>query len=683
MNNMLQHYRIEEGLLRNQLDYSDTISNINPYETNRHSVEIFPSIHDHPSRQRILNGLKELQSNRIPFLYDYQIETICNNVFRPARMHIHTEQLNETQDCLLASDADYDYSNSACDIGRTCIVDLPTGSGKTIITLLSCILFAMERQQDTRESIKLLIREQFNDVVWYGGPLGNQKIPEYTNAIVIMVPKHLISQWEQSVLIVNQLLKSSISVFVNPLKTTIESLRHLTSNKPFICLYDNVSKLQAGGLLFVPIIAVDEFHLKNDHNISIKALSHRIPVFGRLLLVSATASSIAKTINRLRDNCLIKKWVRSNDNMNKAVHSLTSASVLSTSHREDMIDSLGLNVPIEIHNILYVPTLTGSMFGENMEVSRQCGTSVFKALGVDVSRCTTTAHIKTAVMNRLALPPPEHTWSAAMATNRATIATRNLQIMRDRETRTKLFKCIDALVRLSVTEDDCPICYDRMEEQCLIHPCFHYVCKTCMNALLERTNNSCPLCRANVCGVTTTVDEVENTDSEYTVNESSEFNVRSDLTMTESLQCAFTIPQSLLQSLTIILQHLEAFANAEDSDEPFRVLVAVPENIDFEELKEKVPVIKRFIIHGNPSNPISVKRVAAQLNDFKQQHGTKIRILFTSEGRKDHLSGLDFDNTDCLISVGRGNTIQRVGRLARLGRKYSRNKVLYFKLNQR
>jgi hypothetical protein len=344
---------------------------------------------------------------------------------------------------------------------------------------------------------------------------------------------------------------------------------------------------------------------------------------------------------------------------------------------------LGLNVPIQIHNVLYVPTLTGAVFGEHMEISRESGTSIFKSLGVDVSHCKTISQIKSAISLRLAQPSPD-LWVSSTTVHRMSVANRTLLIIRDREIRTKLYKCTDALMKLSSKQEDCAICYENTDEQCLIHPCFHYICKTCMTSLIEsRPNSSCPLCRANVSGVTE-VDESENADGNDICTNEPLFTIDPNaMDMNTSLQIALETPQSLLQSLTIILQHLEMYAMAEEGDEPYRVLVAVPENIDFNELKESVPIIKRFIIHGNPSAPISAKKVSDQINNFKQTHGTKVRILFTSEGKKDHLSGLDFDNTDCLISVGNGNTIQRVGRLARLGRNYSRGKVLYFKLNQR
>jgi hypothetical protein len=72
--------------------------------------------------------------------------------------------------------------------------------------------------------------------------------------------------------------------------------------------------------------------------------------------------------------------------------------------------------------------------------------------------------------------------------------------------------------------------------------------------------------------------------------------------------------------------------------------------------------------------------VQRQIDSFVSNEGKRFRVLFTSEGNRDAMTGLDIPNIDALVTVGEGNDVQRIGRLTRLGRTFSRGECHLFKI---
>jgi len=651
------------------------------YLRSNSTVEIVPGV-EHPHREILKNALLALHNPTIPSLYPYQVDVILNTVYRPSKLVI-TTPITQHQPVAGTETAEFNYTaNMHADVGKVVIIDLPTGSGKTLVSLLSALYFTKARSRAVIETAALLLREQIHDTSFLNS-LGDQETPALSNVILVFVPKHLTMQWLQTAQIVNQLVKSNALVLVNPLTAALKQAQE--SNRTVICIFDDIAKIAFTNIKLVPVIIVDEFVMRGEFNMAIKITNiFRMPIFGRLILVSADAGNVQKILTGLRINCLMKKFLNAsniNQSSLRQLQLLCSASSLASAARTDILACMGLFVPIEIHEIGYVPSVVGLVFGSAFEISRRDGLQQFKSLGVDLTNCSTVQHIQRAVIRRLTIPALN-----MMPQNGLPVPINQpLLIQADRKQRQELHQCLHALQTFYHAMDACPICLDEIGEAAIIQPCFHATCSTCMQQIINN-RRLCPLCRSPISGLVTSAlsdapEDAMNTESEL----SAMSPLRLHATLKESLAASVTSTLSCLDAVIMVLKCLNHSANLELQQvndmqyEPYRVLIAAPEGIDFDQLKEhcrELDNFNHFCVHGNARRRITTQAIETQLNDFKHSK-QKFNVLFTSEGVKDHVTGLDFSNIDCLVTVGKGNDIQRIGRLSRAGRAFVRGRVQY------
>lgn len=641
-------------------------------------------LNEHPDREHLKSELLQLHSAEVPALFPYQIETVLNTVYRPSNMLISTPQYHDPSVSLVKARYNY-HQNSNADIGKVVIIDLPTGSGKTLVSLVAAMQFAEKRSGDVMTSAPLLLREQVSDISFLN-PIGDQAVPQLRNLILIFVPRHLTGQWQQSAQIINQLCNMSVLILVNPLAAALQEAEQ--SGRTVLCIYDDIAKISNAEIKLVPVVVVDEYVMRGEFNFALKVTGlFRLPIFGRLILVSADAGNTHKIMSGLRSHCIMKKFINcTNTSLStlEQIHFLSSASALDSIQRRDIIGCMGLNVPIEIHTIRYIPSLTGMFFGSAFEISRRDGLQQFTSMGVDLQHCSSVQQIQRAIVARLQRP-----MLTMSSTNGQPVPINQpLLVQTDRKHRECLTVCLNALHNFFHNKDCCPICLDEIGEAAIIQPCFHSTCSRCMQQIIA-TRQRCPMCRSPIAGLVTSAVDNEAAEEDMDVEPSTVLRLHD--TLQESLSASVNSTLSCLDAVIMVLKCLHHHANQELNQdtsfkfEPYRVLVAAPANIDFEQLKQNCQELQNFhhfCVHGTVSKRITNKAIENQLNEFKNSKH-KFNVLFTSEGPKDLVTGLDFNNIDCLVTVGEGNDIQRLGRLTRANRSFKRGLVQYISVMPR
>jgi len=196
------------------------------------------------------------------------------------------------------------------------------------------------------------------------------------------------------------------------------------------------------------------------------------------------------------------------------------------------------------------------------------------------------------------------------------------------------------------------------------------------------------MCRAVIGGVVTSELPEEGAVASLTVPMETEPPSFKD-TLSQSVTSLMGATPGVFKAVLAVLMSLEHH-NALDTSvtECFRVIVAVPHGIEYKELCKEfhrnVPSGRAWLSHfcttGTVHHRVTFASIERQLHAFQCAEGPRFKVLFTTEGAKDSMVGLDMNNVDALISVGTGNCLQRIGRLTRLGRKFSRNVVHHFEL---
>jgi hypothetical protein len=621
-------------------------------------------------------------AGEIKRLYDYQVRAAVNLAYRPRLVTVQGN--GETTQSVY--DYEIDSERGAADVGSIALNDLPTGSGKTITSCVAALEFAATRGPAVAAAAKLLVREQASDQTWTDGVARNSS-PTYSDIVLIFAPRHLTQQWEAAVNAAMYIQGKAVVVRVNPLARNLKTLASLEPAVRVVAIYDNVQKLP-DHIAFVPVIVVDEFVLRGDHNIAAKLNTKgTYPLYGRLILVSADAGNVNRTLPGLRSGCILQKFSKRQVPAWRHVHScqsMAATSCVDGALRAGIPAAMGLDAPVIVHDIKYVPTLGGVMFGSSFEISRKCGSAELARMGVDTTRCKTISDIVAAIERRIAAVPASISAVIAAGRGEGPLLVAQLNAQRDR-----LHGIIHRIHMLDT--DQCPICFDAVETACILQPCWHLVCEGCMRAFIQSSSAGvrCPMCRGRIGGHTVAAaagaaaEDVERAPSPAPPSwgETIEDSIVARLGEAPSLfKCTMTV-------LMCLEHHFCASAPAADTPN-YRVLVCVPEGLDFEELAtgfraevgEDRAWMAHFQIVGTATAHVTAGAIAKQLAAFNDAAGPRLKVLFTSEGARDSMTGLDLNNVDALITLGAGNQLQRVGRLTRLGRKFAHGCVHCFHL---
>lgn len=214
-------------------------------------------------------------------LLPFQIQSVVNTVYRPVSVHART--LRSTGEMVSEEEVRVSLEE---DIGVIVVNDLPPGSGKTLVSAISGILFSTQRRDDIMKRTDLLIREQRPDSSWTTMANLPDVAPDmYLHALVIMCPRRLVCQWKSTFEWVMSVTGETFDIHVNPVSS-------LNPRSLSVFIFDNATTIKRCGIKFVPCIIVDEYLMKYPHNIVSREWG-TVPVFGRMTLVSSNAGSTA------------------------------------------------------------------------------------------------------------------------------------------------------------------------------------------------------------------------------------------------------------------------------------------------------------------------------------------------------------------------------------------------------
>ena len=645
-------------------------------------VEVRFSGRPHPLREDVSRQLRAFRgemsaSTAIKFLLPFQIEAVLNMVFRPTSTFV-SKTIHRTygDDPVITQTGTSVLQSPDDDVGMVAINDLFTGSGKTLTTILGAILFADRRRAEITARVPFLMREQ-SHATWatrvqcsmsraHQRPMNFS--PHYLNVVVVMCAKHLFSQWRSACVSALHILgidESTVPVLENPLPGSPELLQ---GDNLKVVLLHSVANLDRLDMEFVPVVVVDEFTIKSASNVLTRA-AELLPLHGRMLLVSADAGSIGNIIFKTHRRSFLRKmlgWYDINGMGSVYISMvagipLISASVLQTVDRylvgEFMINQLK-RVRFENYTVKYTPSLASRLFGNNFEMSAISGSRLMgDRFGIVLTGTKTVGQL-------------------------LGIVTDTVNTLRETDGRSRTFTDLDQVMRKLQTflgeKEACPICmedYDTTSGASLINPCWHIVCDKCLRGMMAVHHHKCPMCRTKMEGHTTArVDEeIDTRDGKgveaATTQHSEIISGRTLLeNMAETVQPTAGLEKACIDTLRCI--------GADVGSQPYKIVMIVPDEHFFtkfatnvrEEMDATQVQIIEFKTSGSKRNHVTIRMVTHQIESFAADTGPPLKILFTTEGKTDSLTGLDFPRVDCIISLGDGNSLQRLGRLTRLPR---------------
>ena len=629
----------------------------------------------HPARQGVQDKLHEFRGETgIRYLLPFQVEAVLNMAFRPTITSVwKTVVRTYAENARLSQQGTHVLATPDDDVGMMAINDMFTGSGKTLTTILGAILFADKRRREIVGRVPFLVREQSyaNWATRVQCPMSNEQkrpvtlTPTYTNVVVVMCAKHLFSQWKSACASALHILgMDGVSVLENPLPGSAD----LQKDSLKIVLLHSAPNLFRLKLEFVPVVVVDEFTIKSTSNVLTKA-SELLPLFGRLLLVSADAGSIEGIIVGAHRRSFLRKMIKWDDITYRGdVHvcmvagiPLISASVLQTVERgmvgEFMIAQLK-KVRYEKFTVKYTPSFASRLFGNNFEMSAISGSRLI--------------HDRFGIV----LTGTKTIWNLLMIV-RDTVDTLRATDSRSR-TLADLVEVMHKLEAFVGEKEACPICleeYEMASGASLISPCWHIVCDGCLRGLMAAKHRKCPMCRTRMEGHTTALiddgqGDLSSSGSEALIHASVNPNPNLSLlgNMNAILQPTAGLDKACIDTLRCI--------RADVGLQPYKIVMIVPDEHFFTkfaaDVREKFGAsdiqIIEFKTSGTKRRHVTGKMVTTQIESFASDSGPPMKILFTTEGKTDSLTGLDFPRVDCILSLGDGNSLQRLGRLTRLPR---------------
>ena len=591
-------------------------------------------------------------------LLEFQVQAIANTVYRPSLIKINKTVVRKTRGGENTFSVHEKVRFGSSDIGATVVNDLLPGSGKSLVTMVSSIYFAVHRAQEVINREEILLREQ-RPMNW-SSRFGIEDFErEYTNSIIVLTSDKVVAQWENATTQACEILKiTHISINRNPSRETLQA----NSENVSVHFFTSVANLrlcfpQDNG--FVPCVVVDEYVIKATHNIATRN-AEETPLYGRLVLVSADAGNTADILLGSRRTSLIRATVANREvdvtslkNDVKLSSALMACGVLPTEARRDAHDWLisGFNlIPVEKYNINYNTPVWGAMDGIN-----QIMPLALEELGIKGLQNVQT--VQQLFEN-----------------------IQDARVEAEDEKLEKLNKVYDVINNFLAENNVCPVCLDQLKSRgnhvCMLCPCWHFVCKTCTKLCLV-ARDTCPTCRQVIEGIMDVRSgevspEIEN----QTVNS----------TNFEGFLKPY-MPQSpgALEACSAILKACGDALLAEIENPVLRLLIVTP-SVDFSSALSKsldgkhgaLVKVVQLQVEGNKRKRTSMG-YEQQLEWFKTEEAEYVKVLCTHENGSctDDLYGLDLNHVDSICHVGRGINGRRLGRVTRVQRALQKSNTTF------
>lgn len=578
-------------------------------------------------------------------LVEYQIQAIANTVYRPFLIKINRTVSRK----MTGGDKTFSLSQKvrfgSSDIGATVVNDLMPGSGKSLVTMVACIFFAMHRAQEVVQREEILLREQ-RPMNW-SSRFGVEDFERaYTNSVIVMTSDKVVAQWEQAAKQACGVLNvSEICIGRNPTKEYVEN----NSENLSVYFFTSVAKLRLCfpyDTGFVACVVVDEYVIKATHNIATRN-AEETPLYGRLVLVSADAGNTAGILLGSRKTSLIRATVanREIDATTlkidvKLSAALMACGVLPTKERREAHDFLMSRfnkISVEKYCVKYNAPIWGDGVDNVMP-------QALEDLQIEgLSSVQSVEELKERVEDALERNP-----------NAPGIQPLRL-----------------AIEQFLEDDNTCAVCLDPLKAKtqiCMVCPCWHFFCKECTKICLD-ARDTCAFCRHVIDGVM----EVRPGEAEETTSTST-----SETTSTLEDFVRLYLPKNptAVEACASIM-NASAGALFAEIDNPILKLLVVGPSVGFsDQLRKSVEgkykslvEIVQLKVEGNKRKKTSMG-YEQQLAWFNRTAAGYIKVLCTHENGTftDDLYGLDLLGVDAICHVGGGVDGRRLGRVTRVQR---------------
>lgn len=549
------------------------------------------------------------------------------------------------------------YRTPYSDVLSPVIIDMPTGSGKTITAMLGAVLFAIERKDDMQATVMLPptptgVAEVTGVSGWDGSSA------PVSSKCIVFTPHHLVEHWirhgEIAKKIVEHMLfadgrRRRVRIAMNQYASDID----VGPDEVLILICDSsrcgVKKFLQPSVHYSSVC----FDEVSEMDSRVNALCQTMPRgirHGRFILVSADLHRWrhgfdVRSVSAFR--YIFPTWRQPNFagagtyNYPAAATCRTSA-IFSVSERAAVVAECTRALQtavLDIACVEYRPSLVERLGG---------GCDLFHdKYGVDVSHCSTLQDIVTAIRAVVA----DHDGAARNVTEPNLLLNLATKINELNDMERKI---------IGVADEECLICYERMTEVALMHPCLHVTCKGCMSRLGE----ICPMCRGRMAG---TIDVYAGNNQAKRQRTFGPGERIGSLFFDElAALCGPTDPIGVMQAIEHVLGAVQRARRCSSRCAgTLRTMMICPGANVREGLFRDMGF---EVLHYNARN---VHRGREALNKLAVNDGSSKLLCVRdagSENTEDCVAGLDILNLDCVISIGGTNFSQRVGMLCRLSR---------------
>lgn len=606
------------------------------------------------------NNVKEKSDESGFKLNDVQTLAVCKIT------HPDTSEITITTNGGITN---YDhFKTPSSDISRPCILDMPTGSGKTITSLVGGIVFSIERDGDM--GLSDTIGESRNGCVrvLYKERKSNRKF-------LVFSPKHLVGHWVKHAAIAKKITEKmypdwKVSVHLNKKSGFIKP----GEKEIAVIMYDHShgpKKMITPGE-FYPLMCFDE---SGEGTANILNQNFNGVRCARLIMCSADVSHWRHFTPRLNSifRDLFPSWTSSMGNSIETVASLSMASVFDGAERGMVLAgsvSGLLDIPLYTSSVTYVPSLLERMgYGSAVDLGDVNGTEMFERKNnISIAGCKTIGDISKVVLDKI----------DSLRAARVYVSD-SLPILVER--------------LRTISEEDCVICLDAMEEACVLQPCMHFTCRECVNKISFK----CPICRCKLhgsIGVLPTmdlkrkIDEVSVDEEDETIGSKRKAGSGSISDTPSSIgkdlgelyfeemgkKCTIVpVPGGVVAAMNHTLEAIKS-SHFRRGGGTLKVMLICPGvNARHDAITS---LGYKFFEHrtmGNKADPARRTTMERVLKTFGENDGD-MKILSVRDSERsyqstvDNMVGLDIEGLDVVLTIGRGSLSQRMGRLCRINR---------------
>lgn len=583
-----------------------------------------------------------------------------------------------------------DFATPSNDICRPSILDLPTGSGKTMISCMSSLLFAIDRNEEMKIVPSYICAESSSGLC--NVPFQER---ESNRKCVVFVPKHLVKHWvnesKKAIGMINIMRPQwDVTVYVNKISDSV----HVEGNEIALIICDpsyGPKKVIKSGDFF-PSVCFEESGQRNCKSLNQNFQGLRC---GRFMMVSADlkdwknkkpiVTSVLREkfpswTNDLAYSCISYLSPPELSNYLTTAASLAVACVFSESERSRVMRESSApleSIDMYTASVKYVPSILERLdHGSAIDLGQEKGADIFeKTYGIDIAGCKTLGDVIREIEGRIRV------LAERKIGNGFCLTTDKLQ---------KVVRRLSDILR-----EDCPICLEEMKEACLLQPCLHFTCSSCVH----RIGRSCPMCRCHLQG-SVSLEQNLSLKRPAPIIEESVQDKRfdgggsSDVAPTEivdddlghlffrelesTLGSRYPIPGGVFPAITSCLSAIKS-SHLKRGGGTLTIMLICPGDCSRKtEIESMGFKFYPYRTMGSRADPVYRKAMDKVIDTFIRDDGN-MKILavqdndhrFTSPGTQgiDNMTGLDLPSLNVVLTVGRGSVSQRLGRLCRLSRK--------------